>query len=187
MRLVTTAIMPERSGIFATDRLEPSSSSNQSRILLRLLNLGAWTDHVARSSCMGNYLSHGLARDGFSDHLLIEGQAIATLNQFLEPVCEPRRRRGVQHVVIEADREAEVVARDDLPVHVLSLLADAADRNPADGRRRRWDASPGALSNHANRGNGDRPIALLPQPREHLPDPDGKLEVWAEQPGRQEL
>ena len=85
----------------------------------------------------------GLTSALVAHRTLLLDQAIAALDQFLQPLGEPGRRGAVDQVVIEADRQAQVLPRAALPVDVLPLAADAADRDPADGRGRRRDAPPG--------------------------------------------
>src|SRR5262249_51454850 len=73
----------------------------------------------------------GFALAERSSSLLLAGQAVAAFDQFFQPLGETCRLGAIDHVVIKADRQAQVFADGDLPVDHPRLFADAAHRHPA--------------------------------------------------------
>src|SRR6266699_3973438 len=88
-------------------------------------------------------------------------ETIAALNQVFQPTCEACCRSAVDHLMIKADRQAEIFPDGYAPVNDTSFHTNAPHRNIeclGGGWR---DAPSGPFSKHTNRREANRPKDFL--------------------------
>src|SRR5260370_6120852 len=88
-------------------------------------------------------------------------KTIAALNQVFQLPCEACCRSAVDHLMIKADRQTEILPDDYAPVNDPRLLANAAHRNPEGmGGERNSPSSP--FPKHPHGCDAHRPPVFLP-------------------------
>lgn len=108
-------------------------------------------------------------------------QQIRRLDQRLESRREAGGIRAVDHRVIEADRQAQEFAGDDLPVDDRWFLGQAADGDHEVVQRREAEAPPRALKEHPDRRDDHRPGGAF---HPHRAEPERPVEQPAHETGQ---
>ncbi len=89
-------------------------------------------------------------------------KTIAALDQFFQPLGEACCWCAIDDIVIEADRQTQIVTYRDLPVNDPRFLANATYCHHERCRRGYWDAPARTVLKYAYCRETHRPHVLLP-------------------------
>src|SRR5260221_369681 len=104
-------------------------------------------------------------------------KTIAALNQFFQPLGEACCRSPIDHLVIKADRQTQIVPDGDVPINDPRLLANAAHRHP-EGMGVGWRNAPATpFPKHAHCRESHRPHQVLPHLVRRSNAPEGTPEA----------